>query len=330
MIARQELGAWLADGRERARSAAAVEHFGKTFRQRPEFARLEAELSSMETQDPQAAIEAAMRFFTDPEAVEAAVSEMIESARQDRFFRPPFRTPLSPIHTGLILFDHPSLTLLLAVLNPDALAAKRVFEEGPTSISFGGQHSAYHFFRSGSATLSFWEAPRSGADFVGDPTLRCRLVGRRAIRDGETLILDGRSQGFVIEHATSELVYFQALTPLEAAPVMAEYDSETLTFAGASSTDGLGARVTMMLSLLRLMDRTDAAPLFADLLPTLTFHGRWHAMREFLALEAEIALPHLRHMAASDPHPEVRAAAAETLAAFFPQAPIREEISCLA
>jgi hypothetical protein len=48
-------------------------------------------------------------------------------------------------------------------------------------------------------------------------------------------------------------------------------------------------------------------------------------MREFLALDAQLALPHLRTMAESDPHAEVRAAAAETLAAFFPDQPAISE-----
>ena len=38
-------------------------------------------------------------------------------------------------------------------------------------------------------------------------------------------------------------------------------------------------------------------------------------------LASQAALPHLRRMAESDPHPEVRAAAAQTLALFFADAP---------
>lgn len=328
MRATDELTAWLSDGERRARSAAEVEEFGRHFRRRPEFARLDSELASPAGRSAAAALDSARRFFADSGLVESAVSAMVDEARRDCFFRPPFRTAMSAIHTGLILYDHPSLTIMLSVMSPDALAAKRMSADGPTSISFGGQHNVYHFVRSGGAELSFWEAPESGACFTGGPDLRCRLVGRRRIEDGESLTLDGRRETFVIEHATSHIFYFQALTPLEAAPVMAEYDSSTLRFVGASSTDELGSRVTMMLSLLRLMERTDAAPLFPQLLRTLSFHDRWRAMREFLALDADCALPHLREMASSDPHPEVREAAAETMSRFFPQASSREDMMC--
>jgi hypothetical protein len=56
-------------------------------------------------------------------------------------------------------------------------------------------------------------------------------------------------------------------------------------------------------------------------------------MRELLAMDADAALPPLRDMAARDPHPEVRAAARQTLDLFFsdsdaPEA--RGDIQCRA
>jgi hypothetical protein len=65
------------------------------------------------------------------------------------------------------------------------------------------------------------------------------------------------------------------------------------------------------------MDRGDAIPEITGLLESPHFYTRWHIMREFLAMDAAAALPHLRRMAAGDPHPEVRAAAGQTLALFF-------------
>ena len=40
---------------------------------------------------------------------------------------------------------------------------------------------------------------------------------------------------------------------------------------------------------------------------------RWHVMRELLGIDAEAALPHLKRMAARDPHPDVRRAARSVL-----------------
>ena len=92
---------------------------------------------------------------------------------------------------------------------------------------------------------------------------------------------------------------------------------DALAYAGATSTDEASSRTEMMVSLLRLFDRGDAIPELTGLLESSHFYTRWHVMREFLAMDTEAALPHLRRMAEDDPHPEVRAAAAQSLAMFF-------------
>jgi HEAT repeat protein len=76
----------------------------------------------------------------------------------------------------------------------------------------------------------------------------------------------------------------------------------------------------MMVSLLRALDREDAFPVFEEALESPHFYTRWHVMREMLALDAEAALPSLRRMAETDPHPDIRAAARQTLDLFFTDA----------
>ena len=51
------------------------------------------------------------------------------------------------------------------------------------------------------------------------------------------MVIDGRYQSFTIEHAARDMVYFQVMVRAGAAPVSTEYDSETLSLIGASSTD---------------------------------------------------------------------------------------------
>jgi HEAT repeats len=332
MLIRDPLAQWLGDEAEQARRAARIHDFSSRFRQIPALALLEELLGTANEQPAAGILDLARAFIQDDAAIRACIDEMVDAAAQDPYFQPGVRTASTVVHTGLLLFDGPLLTVMLAVMVPEWLAAKRLDRQGRASISFGGQKSVFRFIRAGGAVLSFWEAPDIAADFSGDPTLRCRLVERRQILDGETVTIDGTRQSFVIEHASSNLVYLQALTPMESSPVMAEFDSETLSFVGASSTDDAGSRIDMMLSLLRVLDRTDAVPLFAEMLESKHFYARWHAMREFLALDAEAALPHLRRMATADPHDEVRTAAAHTLAALFNAQTAPEELvdPCLA
>ena len=86
----------------------------------------------------------------------------------------------------------------------------------------------------------------------------------------------------------------------------------------------------MMVSLLRTMEREDSVPLLEEALASPHFYTRWHVMRELLALDAEAAHPHLRRMAEADPHPEVRAAARQTLDLFFADEAAPETQKCRA
>jgi hypothetical protein len=318
MIPREELRRWSASREAQAATLARMEDAGRRLKGLPFVQRLRDGLDRLGDRSGEAIMNVAAEVMDDGAALEQSLATLLTSAVDDPFFRPLLRSIHSDINSGILLFEAPELSVMLSILPADALAAKRVAAAGPTSIVFPGQLSLYKFFRAGGATFSFWDAPPVDGGFTAGESRGCRLAERRSIRDGELLRLDGRSRGFVIEHATSDLVYLHATTTADCAPLIVEYDTATLDYVGASSTDEVSSRTQMMLALLRTLDRTDAAPVFVDMLGHRHFYARWQAMRELLALDAELALPHLRTMAASDPHPEVRAAAASTIGACFP------------
>ena len=314
MIAEERLARWLGNPEAQAKTVALSEEVSRDSRRQTSLVRLEADLAAAETGSAEAALAAAGTFLEDDDAIAAAISPHVEAARADPIFRPPLRHGSSEVHTGLLLFDQPSLSIFLSVATAEAIAAKRVFREGRASITFPGTLSLYRFLKAGGATVSIWEAPKIEAGFSVEGSGHCRLLERRRLFDGEIFKLDGRRHTFVVDHAVSDMVYLQATTPLEAAPLSAEYDSEDLDLVGASSTDEASSRTQMMLSLLREMDRRDAAPVFEAMLGSPHFYVRWSTMRDFLALDAELALPHLIAMAETDEHPDVREAARHTLA----------------
>ncbi len=328
MIPGNALAEWLENRREQAFTNAAREECRRELSSLEPIARLNRELDAAPGAEAEAILACGRRFLEDPDAARSCLDLMNSFAERDFFFRPPLPNLSGEVHTGLLLLDRPQLTMLLAVASPDALATKRKIRRGPASIAFPGALSVYKFVKAGRATLSFWET--SGPAWEGRG--RCRLVERRPIDDGEILELDGRYQGFVVDRAEGDLVYVHTSTPVGAAPLVAEYDSVTLEFIGGSSADEASSRTLMMLSLLRLMDRGDAAPLFSEALGSSHFYARWHAMREYLALDPALALPHLREMAEADPHPEVRVAAARTLETLFGGGALEREgdVECLA
>lgn len=317
MIAGSDLAAWLGDRTKVAQSMAAARATGDVLNRGEAISSLRRELTALEDKSPTAVMEVAQRFMAREAEIEGEFGRLIDSARADPFFLPPLIQAQGELNSALLLFDHPLLSIALGLTQVDALAAKKGNAAERSSLGFTGHRTLFRFIRGGGATLSFWEAPRPALQFQAEEAKPCRFVTERRIEDGEEVLLDGATQTFVIEHASADILYLQAIAKEAAAPLVTEYDSNSLAYVGASSADESASRVQMMVTLLRLMDRQDAAPLIVRALDTPHFHTRWHIMRELLALDAEAALPPLRDMAASDPHPEVRAAAAATLHTFY-------------
>ena len=317
MIPGAVLAEWIADREAQRRSYARVDACAQKWSVHPLMTQIEREVSELNPRTPDNLLAAARRFMDRTDDIDALMGELIATSRIDPFFRPPLPPIMAEIHSSLLLYHHPQLSIGLGVSGVDDLAAKKSGRRGPASVNFAGYVILLRFIDAGGATLSFWEAPRIGEDFVASEAGPCHMVGRRRIEDGEEVLIDGRYQSFVIDHAERDIVYYQAVARAQCAPICAEYDSDSLRFIGASSTDEASSRVQMMVSLLRAMERDDAFPLFEKALDGWPFYARWHIMREMLAMDADAALPSLRRMAAEDPHPDIRTAARQTLDLFF-------------
>jgi hypothetical protein len=325
MIAGEKLAAWLAEPAKQKQTRNAVEAFVKEWDGERVMGELHAELLAMVSPSREQVIDLARRCFDRSPVLDELMQALIARCAVDPFFLPPLHPLTSEVHAGLLLFHHSELSIGLGVTGLDMLAAKKAFRRGPASIAFTGGSNLFRYVRSGNALVSFWEAPRIAAGFRAEDAGRCRLVERRRIGDGEEFLVDGSYQSFVVEHADGDIFYLQATIQTGAAPLTAEYDSETLAFVNATSTDEASSRVQMMATLLREMDRTDAVPVLRRMLNSPYFYTRWHIMRELLALDAEAALPDLQRLATEDPHPEVRSAATLTLRLFFDDQPAQEE-----
>jgi hypothetical protein len=320
MIPGVALAQWLDDSAAQNASWQGVQEGVRRWSAHPLMCRLERELTELAERTPEALIDAARRFMDRDSEIDAMIGALVAECRADPFFRPPFHPLTSEVHNSLLLYHHPDLSISLGVTGLDMLAGKKVARAGAASINFTGCVTLLRFIKAGGAILSFWEAPRIEADFSAAKPGRCRMVERRRIADGEEFVIDGRFQSFVIEHAQADILFFQAIARAGCAPVGTEYDSDSHVLIGASSTDEASSRLQMMVSLLRALDRDDAFPVLEAALDSPQFYTRWHVMREMLAMDADAARPSLERMAATDPHPDIRAAAAQTLQLFFDEA----------
>ncbi|PKP86489.1 MAG: hypothetical protein CVT78_13000, partial [Alphaproteobacteria bacterium HGW-Alphaproteobacteria-17] len=275
------------------------------------------------THSPDAVIAALRPWLSDRRWLATRIDSALALLRTDPFARPPLRAfgggegsggDAAP--GGLVLAERDHVRLALrfwprATRPPPAATA--VFVPG---------RAALHILASGGAQLCRHRVAVSAAEEAGIFTARaaapCQSDPPRPLQTGETLDLDTARESFtLVPGAHDALLLELTVQPPSPLPVRS-YDPVTgrLLHISASSRDS--SFRTMALTLLRHMQRPDAAPLFATETQSEDFAARWHAMRELVALDRTAARAPLEHMAAHDPHPEVRAAAQAMLALLSP------------
>lgn len=313
MTVARHLEEWLTDPARQRRSRASADAFAQDWNEGPIHQRFATALEVLAAPSAEALADTVAALFADDGWVDALIGGLAAKLRADPFFDPPFRVVNSDVHSGLLVFEDERLSIGASVSARDDLAAKKNARRGATSIGFTGRISVIKFLKSGGARLAFWEAPPITAAFSAAAAGRCTPAGTRQPADGEILVVDGRHQSFVIEHARANLVLLQAEISLDRAPLSVEYDSASRSYVGCSAGSDDASRIQMITTLLRKLDCDAAVPTMAALLDHPDFFVRWHVMKEMLGLDAAASLPHLRRMAARDPHPEPRRAARAVL-----------------
>ncbi len=310
MIVGEELKAWIRDRGAQRATQASVDAFGQDWNLGPVHRRFDDAMASLPVPATAGQVAEAVRsLFADHRWVDDLVSALARKMRADPFFDPPFRNLNSDLHSGLLVFEDERVSIAAGVTSSLQMAAKKNHPRGNRSVGFSGQLGVFRFVKAGGATLSFWEAPPIGPDFTAADAGTCRRTGERRIEDGEILVIDGRHQSYVVEGLRSSFVLLQASIAVDQAPLSVEYDSATGAYVGCSATGDTSSRIQMITTLLRKLDHQPAFAAIAGFLDHADFFVRWHVMKELLGLDAEAALPHLRRMAAADPHPDPRRAA---------------------
>lgn len=309
MIIGDELGDWSVDRTRQRQTRADVDAFAQGWNHGAANRAFAAAIAAVRGRGAGALPGAVRTLFEDDGWFDELIESLAATMWDDPFFDPPFRHLNSDIHSGLLVYEDDLVSVAAGVTSIADLAARKSASRHAASIAFSGQVGILKFVRAGGARLSFWEAPPITERFTAATAGRCRKTGERALADGEILTIDGRFQSFVIEHAKSNLVILQATVKPDQAPLSVEYDARTHEYVGCAAADDSASRIQMIATLLRKLDGEGAFEAIAGFVGHPHFFVRWHVMRELLGLDAEAALPHLKRMAAGDPHPETRRAA---------------------
>ena len=314
MIVGKALKAWTSNLDAQRETQKTIDAFGDDWGRGPVHRRFDEVMAALPAPvTAEQVADAVAALFADESWVDTLVSGLAEQMRADPFFNPPFRNLSNDLHAGLLVFEDEGVSIAAGVTSALQMAVKKNNARGGASIGFSGQMGVYRFLKSGGATLSFWEAPPIGPGFTAAAAGTCRRTGERRIADGELLILDGRRQSYVVEGLQGSFVLLQASIAVDQAPLSVEYDSMTGAYVGCSATGDTSSRIQMITTLLRKLDHQAAFPAIAGFLDHPDFFVRWHVMKELLGLDAAAALPHLKRMAATDPHPDPRRAARAVL-----------------
>lgn len=313
MIIEPELKAWLADKAAHREMDEAVRRFAGRWSETAPHRDFDAAMARLQGADPGQVAEAARCLLADDRWVDALVSRLADEMRADPAFEPPFRALRSDIHSGLLIYEDSHLTIAAGISRLARLAERKQSGKGKGSIQFSGQISVLRFLKAGGTRLSFWACDPIGTDFSAATAGQCRPTGSFELEDGETIVVDGRRQSYIIERAAANFVVLQANLKTGQAPVSAEYDAHSRRFIGCSAVDEGDCRIQMMATLVRTLGHADALVAIAPFIDHPNFFVRWHAMKELLGIDVQATLPHLKRMAAEDPHPDVQAAARQVL-----------------
>ncbi|QLC26539.1 hypothetical protein HFP57_16860 [Parasphingopyxis algicola] len=313
MEPRDDLGDWLADGERqeqgRRRTAAARERLEALPAIRT-FLSAVAGCCDGDAVRIGSAIEA---LFADTHWVNTLVRDWIGEARRDWFFTPPVRQATGPFHRSALLLERPQATVALCAIDPDALRARKRDAGGTGSVFFPGNRAYLKFIETGGLTMSFWAAPELDERTIDPADGRCRRTDCRRVDPGELVAVDMARQSYVFERADRPVLFLHGDVRVGGAALAGEFDAVSGALKGLSSGSQTWSRTQMMLSFLRLAGCREPGPSFDRIVADAPFFVRWHAMREWLALDSAAAWPRLSEMARHDPHPEVQAAARQVV-----------------
>ncbi len=313
MIVGPELRAFAGSRRRQRELGEAVNRLALDWRHGAVNRRFAETFQPLDRDDVDSVADAAWNLLAEDSWVDTLVGTLADELRRNPYFEPPFPVLNGELHTGLLIYEDDKVAIAAGVSRAVQIAGRKTAQRVRTSVNLTGQVNVLKFVKSGGATLSFWEAPRIGWDFSAETAGTCRRVESRSIADNEIVTIDGRSQAYVIDHVRSNILLLQAVVKAGQAPLGVEYDSESFAYVGCSAVDDHDSRIQMIATLVRKLDHQEAVPVLTAFLDHPSFFVRWHVMRELLGLDVRAALPHLRRMAAEDPHPDARHAAAAVI-----------------
>lgn len=274
-----------------------------------------AAMRAVEQAPPETAVAALAPWIDDIGWLRDRLGQAMALLAGDVFARPPLRPVGDSAFGGLLLAEAGPVRITLLVRRFEAAAASDA-----TTALFAPGRMRLRILAAGGATIHRHyvnvSATEEAGGFAAATAPPCTTAAPRPLVTGEIFALDTAREAISLTGGTGDVLMLElAVQPPSPLPVRA-YDVESGRLVHVSASQRDSSFRGMALALLRTLGRADAVPLFTAETKAVDFAARWNAMRELVALDSAAAAAPLACMAASDPHPEVRRAAAATLTLF--------------
>lgn len=277
------------------------------WRDSPAYRHVAAALASDADAPAEAVADRAARLLGDPGWIDPLLTPLLAALAADPWFEPPLKVSRDQARIGAVLFETAAVSMTATIFAGAAAA-------GPlppaATVIVPGRLCVTYVHRSGGAQRAIWEVGSAGADFRAATAARCRPVAQVPMIDGAVHRHDGRHQGQLVSGGSAPVATVSIAIRADASPCIREYSAGTGALCRVAALDDRCSRAQMLAALLRHAGHPAATTAYAALADDPAFFVRWSAMREWLGTDAAGALPRLRAMAAGDPHPDVRHAAA--------------------
>ncbi|QPG05750.1 HEAT repeat domain-containing protein [Salinimonas marina] len=176
-------------------------------------------------------------------------------------------------------------------------------------VSFFGRETLSYFVHAGNMTISHWSHPTCTTQLAG---MRCTPAGTQQVADRH-FVHCHNNQTYMYESCEQSAVVVSLEIKRGKLPVSLIFSAADHTLRFQNPSDETDSRLQLCMAILAKLDYVDAIPTLKTFLKHSHHFIRWYAMQQILALDALEVLQELADMAVTDPHPEVKLAAKQTL-----------------
>ncbi|WP_218354401.1 HEAT repeat domain-containing protein [Alteromonas lipotrueiana] len=244
--------------------------------------------------------------------LQQVVNGAITQMGQNPFYVYPMAGHSTYFAQRLIVESTPDFDLSLDFIDPSLLTQyKQESRENlqQRGVSFFGRETLSYFIHSGNLQVSHWSHPSSADQFFG---MRCTRENSQLIHDG-SFVHCQNNQTYMYESCEQCAVVVTLEIKRNKLPASLIFSASDHTLRYQNPSDEADSRLQLCMAILVKLDYVEAIPTLKAFLTHPHHFVRWYAMQQILALDALQVLQELADMAVTDPHPEVKLAAKQTL-----------------